>query len=133
VGILRRLLRSGKPWPTWLPALTFHEIYVYAEACYVPKKLRGCKVVLLRPRPGGAVTPGDGVSLIDDTPYAEIYADQTLGWRDVVDELTIVDVDGGHSSMLWEPHVHSLVAALAPLTSGESVLRPADNAGALDS
>lgn len=133
VGMLRRLLRSGKPWPTWLPALTFHEIYVYAEARYVPKKLRGCNVVLLRPRPGGAVTPGDGVSLIDDTPYAEIYADQTLGWRDVVDELTIVDVDGGHSSMLWEPHVHSLVAALAPLTSGESVLRPADNAGALDS
>ena len=123
VRLLRRWLRNDKSWPAWLPALTFHQIYVYAEARYVPGRLQAGEVVLLRPRPGSAMTFNEGSSEIDDTPYVEIYADSTLGWEAIVEQLTIVDVDGGHSSMLWEPHVLSSASALAPYVSGEPLTR----------
>ena len=43
-----------------------------------------------------------------DTPYREIYADETFGWGAVTQDLIVVDVEGGHSSMLQEPFVESL-------------------------
>ncbi len=45
-----------------------------------------------------------------------IYADETFGWGDLVRELKIADVDGGHSSM-HEPFVESLADALKPYVS----------------
>jgi len=115
VCLLRRLLRRDKPWPGWLSSLTFQQIYVFAETRYEPRKLRAGKLILLRSR--AAVPVDEGAEFVDDTPYVEIYADEALGWRDVVDEPLIVDVDGGHSSMLWEPWVQSSAGALAPLVS----------------
>jgi len=56
----------------------------------------------------------------DDTPYQEIYADETLGWRAVADNLTCVDVDGGHSTMLQERFVDSLATALLPYLEGNA-------------
>jgi len=50
----------------------------------------------------------------DDTPYREIYSDETLGWRRLVPNLSVLDVSGGHSSMLQEPFVDSMVQALKP-------------------
>jgi len=47
-------------------------------------------------------------------PYSMIYMDETLGWSAVTENLTIVDVDGGHESMLREPYVASLANALMP-------------------
>jgi hypothetical protein len=49
-----------------------------------------------------------------DTPYIEIYADETLGWGAIAENLAVVDVEGGHSSMLQEPFVDSLVTILLP-------------------
>ncbi len=53
---------------------------------------------------------GDGI----DTPYSSIYADETVGWNAVAKNLTVIDVDGGHSSMLQETFVDSLAKALMP-------------------
>ena len=49
-----------------------------------------------------------------DTPYRQIYADETFGWNAVTNNIAVVDVEGGHSSMLQEPFVDSLAAALTP-------------------
>ncbi len=100
--LLKRLLTNRRSWPPFIPALSVREIYDSAETWYLPKRLPGTSVVLLR------ATVGQG----DDTPYRDIYEDGRLGWAGVADDLTVIDVDGGHSSMLQEPFVASLAAAL---------------------
>jgi hypothetical protein len=47
-----------------------------------------------------------------DAPYREIYADGTLGWGAIAPGLAVVDVDGGHATMLREAHVNSITSAL---------------------
>jgi hypothetical protein len=64
----------------------------------------------------------------NDAPYREIYSDEALGWRDVAPSLSIVDVSGGHSSMLQEPAVDSLAAVLSSTlfgTAAEATVRAA--------
>jgi thioesterase domain-containing protein len=60
---------------------------------------------------------------VDDTAYREIYADNTFGWHDLTDKLVVVDVDGGHSSMLQEPFVRSLATALMPFVDRRGSIR----------
>jgi len=47
-----------------------------------------------------------------DTPFREVYLDEDFGWRRVAGRLELVDVTGGHSSMLQENYVESLASAL---------------------
>jgi thioesterase domain-containing protein len=103
-SLLHQLLARQLPWPRHLPALSLRQIYESAEAYYVPKPLRGVRTVLARARHR---TP-----ILSDTPYRVIYADETLGWGTTTQDLAIVDVAGGHSTMLEEPFVQSLAAAL---------------------
>jgi thioesterase domain-containing protein len=49
----------------------------------------------------------------DDTPYREIYRDEDLGWRAVAQQLELVNVRGGHASMLQEQFVDSLAYEIA--------------------
>ena len=56
----------------------------------------------------------------EDTPYREIYADPTFGWGAVAQELAVVDVDGGHITMLQENFVDSLAEALMPYLQEEA-------------
>ena len=104
-ALLRRRLSQGRAWSTRLSALGVREIYESAEAHYVPPPLNGAGVVLLRAR---AELEG-----VHDTPARLIYTEEALGWRSVVPDLEIVQVEGGHASMLREPHVADLAAALA--------------------
>jgi acyl-CoA synthetase (AMP-forming)/AMP-acid ligase II/thioesterase domain-containing protein/acyl carrier protein len=104
LSILRQILKRGASWPALLPELGFQEIINSAQDRYVPAPLANSSVVLVR------ATAGEG----NDTPYIDIYADPTLGWGSVTANLTIVDVDGGHSSMLQEPLVQSLASSLTP-------------------
>jgi thioesterase domain-containing protein len=60
---------------------------------------------------------------VDDTAYLEIYTDDTFGWRELADKLVVIDVDGGHSSMLQEPFVRSLATALTPLADTPASVR----------
>lgn len=105
IALLRRGLAQGRAWPARLCALDVRQRYESAEAGYLPQPLIGAGVVLLRARAGL-----DGTN---DTPARLIYMDEALGWRAVVPELEILDVEGGHASMLREPHVAGLAALLA--------------------
>jgi hypothetical protein len=117
----RRLLRGNLFWPIWLRPPLLREIYLYAEQRYRPKPLTGTRVVLARASAAELVDDDQSVPEIDDTPYIEIYADELMGWGDVAAELTAIDVKGGHSSMLWDPHVRSLAVALRPFLVVESI------------
>jgi len=114
--LLRNLLARGRPWPRFLPELSVREIYESAEALYVPKPLSQASVVLVRARVEVA-----GVA--DDTPYIDIYSDEALGWRALTAKLDVIDVHGGHSSMLREPFVQSLATALGPMASASTSQR----------
>ncbi len=74
------------------------------QARYVPEALSSANVLLVRARNGSG----------DDTPYRDVYNTGTFGWSDIADRLTVVDVDGGHYTMLEEPFVDSLARALSP-------------------
>lgn len=100
--LLKALLARQGSWPRVIPELSVRQIYDSAEASYFPKPLSGAVVILIRAR------AGEG----GDTPYREIYADEALGWSVLADNFTIIDVDGGHSSMLQEPFVGALAAVL---------------------
>jgi|SRR5579862_2005656 len=115
--LLRGLLKRRLPWPSFVKELSIREIYDSAEASYVPRPASGAGVVLLR------ASTGEGT----DVPYREVYADDTLGWGGLAPGLTVVDVDGGHASMLQESFVGSTTAALirqgsAPMTQNLGAL-----------
>lgn len=100
-NMLKYVLNKQQPWPKWLPALTVREIYNAAEVeCALPQS--HWNVMLVK------ATSGTG----DDKPYAEVYADDDLGWRRFAHDLKVVEVEGGHASMLQEPHVHSLASVI---------------------
>jgi thioesterase domain-containing protein len=107
--LLRELLARGMPWPRFIPELSVRQIYDTAETHYRPMPLSGTTLVLARAQ------TGEG----GDTPYCEIYSDETLGWAAVTNTLAVIDVEGGHSSMLQQPFVDSLTAALTPYLSHE--------------
>ena len=107
--VLHRMLERGHPWPSTVPELTVREIYDSAEARYSPKALSDAGVTLLRAQSGDS----------DDRPYREVYADETFEWRSVARDIAVIDVKGGHSSMLQEPFVESLVEALTPKVTAD--------------
>jgi thioesterase domain-containing protein len=100
--LIRRLLRSGRPWPAFLPEMTVQQIYAELEARYRPSELADVTVFLVRASLGEA----------EDTPYREVYRDEDFGWRRVAHRLELLDVIGGHSSMLQERHIDSLASVL---------------------
>jgi thioesterase domain-containing protein/acyl carrier protein len=91
--LLRFLLDHNLNWPKFIPGLTVRQIYDSAESAYVPRPVSLPAVLLVRAR------SGEG----GDTPFRAVYADDTLGWRKVTNNLLIEDVDGGHYTMLQEP------------------------------
>jgi len=109
--LLCELLKRQLTWPRLVPELSVRQIYECAQRRYAPKPLSILGIVLVRAQ------NGEGG---DDTPYPEIYADEALGWRTVAENLTCVDVDGGHSTMLQERFVDSLAAALLPYIGGNA-------------
>jgi thioesterase domain-containing protein len=109
--LLQTLLARRKPWPRSVPGLTVRQIYEFAEAAYIPQRILGTNVVLVRASTGES----------GDTPYVDLYSDNTLGWGAVVTDLRIADVDGGHYSMLQEPFVEHLAQTLEGLFTPETV------------
>lgn len=86
-------------------SLDFLHLYEVAHRAHRPKGLfAGGDVVLFR------ATAGNGA--VDDIPYAEIYSDHILGWgKRVADDVKLVIVPGGHTSLLQEPNVAVLARA----------------------
>jgi thioesterase domain-containing protein len=114
--LLHQVLKRGLPWPSYLPGLGPVDICESAGARYLPGRLCETPVLLVRALRRSIVT--------DDTPFRFVYADEKLGWGALVDNLTVVDVDGGHSTMLQEPFVGPLAAKLTPYLSHLSRASP---------
>ena len=102
--LLRQVLKRELAWPRMVPELSVRQIYDCAQARYQPKPLAIGSILLARAQ------AGEG----DDAPYREIYADGTFGWNSVAHPIKVVDVEGGHASMLEERFVDSLAKALLP-------------------
>jgi len=111
--LLHELLVRGRPWPSSLAELSVREIYDSAEARYLPKELSDAGILLLRAQSGDEY----------DQPYREVYADDTFDWISVAGDITVIDVKGGHSSMLQEPFVESLVSVLTPKVTDDLAVR----------
>ena len=113
--VLRLVLSKRMSWPPFIRELTVREIYDTAETHYGPGNSVGRGVVLaraLRAHP----------DLLGDDAYRDVYADEHFGWRAVDPSLVVIDVEGGHSSMLQEPFVASLANALGPIVAGTQAL-----------
>jgi FkbH-like protein len=102
--LLRQVLKRELTWPKLIPELSVHQIYDSAQARYHPKPLPISSLLLVRARSGQR----------SDTPYRDIYADRTFGWNTVAHLIRIVDVEGGHSTMLEDRFVDSMAKALLP-------------------
>jgi FkbH-like protein len=101
-ALLKILVKRGTSWPPALPELSVMQIYNALESQYVPPVLADIPVLLVR------ASAGDGT----DTPYRDLYRDEDFGWREVAGKLELVDVQGGHSSMLQEEAIESLATAM---------------------
>jgi FkbH-like protein len=100
--LLRRIVERGDAWPAMVTKLSARQIYESAEAGYVPKTADITNLLVVR------AMSGEG----GDTPYAEIYSDPTLGWGAISSNVTVVDVEGGHFTMLQEAAVDDLARVL---------------------
>ena len=110
MATLREVLASDREWPASLPGLDFRTIYNHAENAYRPVP-SDVPSLLIR------ATEGVG----SDVPYVKLFKDPSLGWAPIVSDLLVVDVEGGHASMLQEPQAASLVAAILPHVAGAPV------------
>ncbi|HKX42698.1 MAG TPA: amino acid adenylation domain-containing protein [Burkholderiaceae bacterium] len=105
VESLRRHLDQRTAPPTALRELSVREIYMFARSQYRVDGIVHGNVALFRATRG----LGDAA----DEPVIEIHSDPMLGWaRRVAGTIQVVDVPGGHVSMLQEPNVATLALAL---------------------
>jgi thioesterase domain-containing protein len=110
LATLRQVLTGGGEWPASEPSLDFRAIYNHAEHAYRPPP-SAVSTVLLR------ATAGSG----NDIPYREVFRDPALGWTGVARDLVVVDVEGGHASMLQEPQAAALARAILPHLAGPAM------------
>jgi thioesterase domain-containing protein len=91
---------------TGVPDLSFLQLYELAHEAHRPEGLfAGGDVALFR------ATDGNGAP--EDIPFADLYSDGLLGWgKRVADDVELVIVPGGHTSLLQEPHVERLALLL---------------------
>jgi amino acid adenylation domain-containing protein len=106
--VLDRILETGGEWPVWLSPLSTRDIYIWVRAKYAASPIKCKNVILVK-----AVEAIPGVR--GDQPTRELYVEPLFGWEPYVEEpIIVLDVSGGHSSMLQEPYVEDLAAKLSP-------------------
>jgi thioesterase domain-containing protein len=114
-ALMRKLVSRNSSWPRKLPELSVLEIYNMLETRYTPPVIGDVPILLVR------ASIGDG----PDTPYRDVYLDEDFGWRRIAGQLEVVDVSGGHSSMLQSQAVESLAAALVRhVTAIDAAVQP---------
>lgn len=115
--------------------LSFLQLYEEAHRQHRPSGLlQGGRVALFR------ASQGNGAG--DDAPYRDTFSDHLFGWgKRVAGPIAVADIPGGHTSLLQEPHVGSLAAAMqveidaslqaaafaAPGTPQEDILSPQES------
>jgi amino acid adenylation domain-containing protein len=110
---------GAEPWPKQLPAPSVRDIYLRALARYSGSPISGVPAVLFR------ATEGQGA----DLPIRDVVDDPFFGWRELLgDDIEVIDVEGGHSTVLQEGRVetiaHRLRAVLNRARRAQSVHPP---------
>jgi amino acid adenylation domain-containing protein len=123
--LFRYCLDKGLPVPKSLQNIPVRIALKFAETEYIPQEIYPGEVALFLATEKSSAFDG---TLIDDTPYADIYSEPLLGWEKRTTEgVRVYKVPGGHSSMLQEPNVQDLAekmqayidAAIARLSTSE--------------
>ncbi|MEO0541555.1 MAG: AMP-binding protein, partial [Cyanobacteria bacterium P01_A01_bin.105] len=106
---LRQLRSQHQPLPQAMQQLSVRDVYLFAEQDYHPAELFAGPVLLVK------ATDGSG----PDRPYHQVYEDADYGWRPRMQQtMQVVQVPGGHSTMLSAAHVDAIVSVMrAALTS----------------
>jgi thioesterase domain-containing protein/acyl carrier protein len=114
VRLLRHYLDRGEQPPWFLEHIPLETIYRFAVSEFHPSRFEG-RVTLFR-------ATGSKASDDSDTPYFQLCRDPFLGWGARASRgVELIEVAGGHHSMLLVPHVASVAREL---------LRAGGNAGA---
>jgi amino acid adenylation domain-containing protein len=107
--LLERTLANDIEWPMWVTPLNTRDIYIAARSKYGASPVACKNVVLVK---ATEVVPG----VRDDEPAKDSYVEPLLGWEAFVPQgIRVLDVSGGHTSMLQEPYVEDLSTKLRPL------------------
>lgn len=107
---LRYCLDHGHRVPNCLAGISVDDVLRFAEKEYqVPAQPYDGKLLLLR---ATARDPQLDGTPVDDTPYRQLFIDPLLGWSQRARGLEVIDLPGGHSSMLQEPHVTALARVI---------------------
>lgn len=94
--------------PKFLPNIPPRTVYKFAKADYQPSTYQG-KLVLFYATEKLEMEDFN----IDDEPSIKLTSDPLFGWaKRAADGVEVLDIPGGHSSMLQEPQVQALVAQL---------------------
>ncbi len=111
--LLREVLDHGRPVPRLLQGMSVETVLSFARKEYAPSRLLQGKAALIR------ASEGQGT----DEPVMNMTGDPLLDWGGrVKGELEVLDMPGGHSSMLQEPHVQELAKYLSALI-GQALAR----------
>ncbi len=106
--LLLRVYREGDGWPEWLEPPSPRAILTLAERELDRTPLCGVGPVLYR------ATTGAG----SDQPFAELLSDPGFDWQSwCAEPVSVVDIAGGHSSLLQEPMVADLAARVTEVVS----------------
>ncbi|MBD2038156.1 amino acid adenylation domain-containing protein [Leptolyngbya sp. FACHB-321] len=103
IKLFRYCLDRNLPIPSFLHNLSVRIVLKFAEREYIPQAPYQGEVFLTLATQKSSSFDG---TLIDDTPYADMYSDPLLGWGNRSTEgVKVYHSPGGHSSMLQEPNV----------------------------
>ncbi|MBD3884823.1 amino acid adenylation domain-containing protein [Phormidium tenue FACHB-886] len=101
--LLRTFLDKDLPVPKVLQGIPVRKVLLWAQHDYEVQGRFAGELLLFRATQKSSIFDN---TLIDDTPYAELYSDPVLGWgKRTTETVQVYDVPGGHSSMLQEPNV----------------------------
>jgi amino acid adenylation domain-containing protein len=107
--LFRYYLDRGWSLPRFLSNIPVWAVLRFAEKEYVPAAPYPGEVVLFRATQRSSVFDG---TMIDDTPYTEIFSDPLLGWEERAERVKVCDMPGGHSSMLQDPNVQVIAETM---------------------
>ena len=103
--LFRLCLDHDLPLPRFVEDIPVRVVLRFAEKEYVIPTPYDEEVALFRATKKDSMFDG---TLIDDTPYVDLFVDPLMEWGDKVARIALYDMPGGHSSMLVEPHVQEL-------------------------
>ena len=113
--LFRLYLKFGLRLPAFLRHIPVRTAYAFARRGYRPASSFDGELTLIR------ATSGTG----NDEPYADRYVDPLLGWGPRATRgVRVIDVPGGHSSMLQEPNVRDLAKHLQACIESAMVQEP---------